>query len=207
MTVRPARRRRSRRRSRKPQPGRQNCFPGRRTTQTFKAETFVREIDCLGGSAGMSPQPATVSSHSTLQLGRARVRTYSKRRDLSHQLISMVGVSEWHELGNTLDIFSPLLLLITSAGVQGPAKSKARGFGRRTRRAYICPSLSRGGSWERGGSTSSPQPRWVVLSTHPTYPSPIPAETSLPGEAHDPHHRGSRRMRYRATEATVRRGK
>lgn len=65
-------------RSRKQQPGRQNCFPGRRTTQTFKAETLVRDYDCPGGSAAMSPQPATVSSHSTLQLGRhVCVRTRS----------------------------------------------------------------------------------------------------------------------------------
>ncbi|KAI7786365.1 hypothetical protein LA080_003606 [Diaporthe eres] len=93
-------------RSRKQQPGRQDCFPGRMTTQTFKAETLVRDYDRPGGSAAMCPQPAT-------------------RRNLSHQLISMVGVPEWHELGNTLDIFSPLPLLITSAGVHGPAKSKA----------------------------------------------------------------------------------
>lgn len=83
--VRPlARRRRSRRHSRKPQAasrsrGRQICFQGRRATQTFKAETFVREIDCPGGSAGHVPPTGhrkQVTAPCSLA-GRVCVRTRS----------------------------------------------------------------------------------------------------------------------------------
>lgn len=152
--------------------GRQICFQGRRATQTFKAETFVREIDCPGGSAGHVP-PTGHRKQVTAPCSLAgRVCVHTRSDETCHISSLAWWVSpEWHELGNTLPICSPLLLLlITSAGVHGPAKTKARGFGQRTRRAYISPSLSRGGRWERGGSTSCPNLMWVVLSTHSCLP-------------------------------------
>lgn len=98
---------------------------------------------------------------------QARVRTLSKRQDLSHQLITTVGVPEWHGLGNTMAIFLPgarPLLLLTSAGAQSPGENRARGLGRRTRRAYICPSISRGevGKGRLNFVVSSAEVGWVL---------------------------------------------
>lgn len=127
--------------------------PGRRTTQTFKAESLVREIDCPVDQQARhpSPQSATVSMSRHPVAWQARVRTHFSRQNLSHQLISTVGVSEWHELGNKLAgwlYYNPCLFLCCSPPRESRGlvkkKSKARGFRTTGEKGLCLPSISRG---------------------------------------------------------------
>lgn len=177
----------------------------------------MREIDFpVDRQACPSPAPHPPIGHRKQQsqhpaAWQARVRTPPKRQDLPHQLITTLGVPEWHELGNTLAMFLPSarpLLLLTSAGAQFPGESEARGLGRRTRRAYICPSISRVevGKGRLNFVVSSAEVGWVL---HPPYKS---NHQFLPKHRYpeEPSSRANEvvdQVRYRLTEPADRRGR
>lgn len=143
------------------------------------------------------PQSATVSSsHSTLQLGR-RVCV----RPGSDRTCHISSLPRWASLSGTSSetrwlYFYQVRAPCCCSPPREPSFQVRAGPGVSDdgREGPISAHRYHGARWERGGSTSSsPQPRWVGFSTHPTHPSSIPAETSLPRGAMISHHRGSRR--------------
>lgn len=137
------------------------------------------------------------------------MRTHSSRQDLSHQLISTVDVSEWHELGNTLAVLLPMPMPAAHLrGIPGSRKkSKARGFRTTGEKGLYLASISRGEMGKgRLDFVSSTDVRCVVHSPYtsitnscrniPTRECAMIRITEVVNE-----------VRYRPTEPRVRRGK